>query len=99
MFSFSFQETIHLVEYNNKTFYLGLYQSEMFKFCHKPVSRGGKKTSLTAASYKLNEKDIQEIDSDYVVSSFQRPVINGNVKSEVHDSVMFENEIKTYLKK
>ena len=97
LFSFSFQETIHLVEYNNKTFYLGLYQSEKFKFCNKPVSRGGKNTSLTAASYKLNAKDIQEIDPEYIVMSFQRLVINGNIKSEVNDSVMFKNEIKTYM--
>ena len=30
--------------------------------------------------------------------SFQPLVLNGNIETEVNDSVMFENEIKTYLK-
>ena len=31
--------------------------------------------------------------------SFQRLVLNGIIETEVNDSVMFENEIKTYLNK
>ena len=69
-----------MVEYKNKTFYLGQYQTNKSKFCHKPVSRGGKNTILIATSYKVNEKDIKKIDSEYVVLSFQRLVIKGKIK-------------------
>ena len=62
----------------------------------KPISRGLEVATVPSA-YKLNPKDVQEINKTYIVESFKRVVSNGQITAESEDALTFKNKIQTYL--
>ena len=97
-FVFILQKEIHLLEYTNRSFYLGVFREEVFVFCQKQVARArgdNIQFTLTPASYKLNDK--QTIDSSYTVLSIKRFISADQIEQDSTDECVFKENIRSYL--
>ena len=66
---------ILLVDYNNSTFYLGVWQINLL--IAAPTVRAGA-VHYSPGALKLNTKDIQDVDTDYIVGVSHRADVDAH---------------------
>lgn len=97
-------KSFKIIEWNNKSVWIAQCSDSEAIFCRKPIGKISETGTFIPSNvpngFILNDKDIQALDNDFVITSFKSKIQNGKILVDFTEMIEIINKnLKSYLNK